>query len=407
MAVGDGFTWQTAIDPYSQANSAPVLPDDAATRDGVHSARRPVNVPVDRVAAADALWPETARRAAFLRPSLWRALTIATTELAAVLTFIVVAVSPLPTIVNVAAAIIAGLLIGTLFTVGHDACHQSLTRHRVLNDWIGRIAFVPSAHARSLWILGHNRIHHGYTNLRGRDYVWEPMSPDEYRQASAARRAIYRLYRSRVGALPYYFVEMWWKKNFMPIAPEARREWRAHVFDSAFVAIAWLGFVAAIIWLGKILSPDRSLWETALLGWLLPFLVFNWTIGWIIYVHHTHPAVPWWDDAREWTATRASIVSTLQVRLPQPLHAISNNIMDHNAHHAAPAIPLYRLHDAQTDLRRRFADIRHYYLTPAAYVGIVDACKLYDSAARCWTDFDGVPTGPACSPNDQQQRKGP
>ena len=38
----------------------------------------------------------------------------------------------------------AGFVTGRLFIVGHDACHQSLTPHRRLNHWLGRIAFLPS-----------------------------------------------------------------------------------------------------------------------------------------------------------------------------------------------------------------------------------------------------------------------
>jgi omega-6 fatty acid desaturase (delta-12 desaturase) len=39
----------------------------------------------------------------------------------------------------------AGFVTGRLFVIGHDACHQSLTPHRRLNKWIGRLAFcLPS-----------------------------------------------------------------------------------------------------------------------------------------------------------------------------------------------------------------------------------------------------------------------
>jgi omega-6 fatty acid desaturase (delta-12 desaturase) len=146
-----------------------------------------------------------------------------------------------------------------------------------------------------------------------------------------------------------------------------------------------------------VIAPDRPLWESLLIGWILPFLAFNWTIGWIIYVHHTHPEVPWWDDAQEWRTSRPQIAATVHVRLPQPLHSISNSIMDHNAHHAAPDIPLYRLRHAQASLRERFAAIRHYLLTPFSYIRIVDACKLFDTRTRRWTDFKGSPTGPVCT----------
>ena len=45
--------------------------------------------------------------------------------------------------VQALAGIATGLVIGRLFILGHDACHQSLTTHRTLNRWIGRIVFLP------------------------------------------------------------------------------------------------------------------------------------------------------------------------------------------------------------------------------------------------------------------------
>jgi omega-6 fatty acid desaturase (delta-12 desaturase) len=70
----------------------------------------------------------------------------------------------------------AGFVIGRLFIIGHDACHQSLTPHRTLNKWLGRIAFLPSITPYSLWDVGHNVVHHGYTNLKGTDFVWAPLT---------------------------------------------------------------------------------------------------------------------------------------------------------------------------------------------------------------------------------------
>ena len=82
---------------------------------------------------------------------------------------------------KLAAGVAAGLVIGRLFILGHDACHQSLTRHRGLNRWIGRLVFLPSLSPYSLWEVGHNVVHHGYTNLRGVDFVWQPATLAEYR----------------------------------------------------------------------------------------------------------------------------------------------------------------------------------------------------------------------------------
>ena len=78
------------------------------------------------------------------------------------------------------------IFVGRLFMLGHDACHQALTPNGRLNRWLGTLAFLPSLHPFSLWDLGHNRIHHRFTNQRGLDYVWEPLDPESTR---ACRRS--------------------------------------------------------------------------------------------------------------------------------------------------------------------------------------------------------------------------
>jgi acyl-lipid omega-6 desaturase (Delta-12 desaturase) len=316
-----------------------------------------------------------------------RALSIFIFDFALYLFLIFLALAPLGYGINIAGSIAAGFIIGAIFTLGHDACHHALTTHPRLNIWLARIAFIPSAHAVSLWILGHNQIHHGFTNLKGRDYVWEPMSPAEYAAAHAWRRTFYRLCRGPIGGLPYYLIEMWWKKNFIPIAPEARRRWRHHIFDSAFAILSQVLVVVGVISLGRWLDPGKSIPLTVSLGWLLPFIVWNWLMGVIIYVHHTHPAIPWFNDRKKWSAAQVKTRGTVHVRLPQPLHILSNNIMEHNAHHLDPGIPFYHLATAQTQVRKLVEGIVFLKLGPRQYLDIVRQCKLFDFDRGCWIRF--------------------
>jgi len=53
------------------------------------------------------------------------------------------------------ALIAAGIV--RLFLVGHDACHGSFFAAKTLNHVFGRIAFLPSMTAFSLWDVGHKR----------------------------------------------------------------------------------------------------------------------------------------------------------------------------------------------------------------------------------------------------------
>ena len=340
------------------------------------------------------IWLTPAEREEFTRCSTARALTIFLVEYAAVIAFAALAVAPLPIIVNLIAGLIDGYLIGTLFTVGHDAVHQSYTRYRWLNDWIGRLAMIPSSHNAALWAHTHNRIHHRYTNLRGLDFVWQPMSPDEYQQASPFQRWLYRLCRARLGAIPYNIVVMWWQHNFLPLDPAMRPPLRECMFDTVFVVVGWLGYAAFIGAMALTLAPDRPLSLSMLLGWVFPWIIWNWANGWTTYLHHTHPEVPWFDEPAEWSRYRAQILGTIHVDVPLLLDVISNRIMDHNAHHAWTAIPLYNLRRAQRRLLDVFKEVKKVYVTPASYSAIADACKLWDPAQRRWTDFQGRPTGP-------------
>ena len=49
-----------------------------------------------------------------------------------------------------------GLAMASLFVVGHDACHGSLTPDPRLNNWMASLAFLPSLHTVTGWKSAHN-----------------------------------------------------------------------------------------------------------------------------------------------------------------------------------------------------------------------------------------------------------
>ena len=98
---------------------------------------------------------------------------------------------------------ILAFIVARLFVLGHDACHGSLFASRKANRIVGRLTLLPSYTPSSAGELGHNRIHHAFTNLKGRDYVWAPMPVVEYRHAPAWRRFLERVYRTPAGHARY------------------------------------------------------------------------------------------------------------------------------------------------------------------------------------------------------------
>jgi omega-6 fatty acid desaturase (delta-12 desaturase) len=160
------------------------------------------------------------------------------------------------------------------------------------------------------------------------------------------------------------------------------------------LALAGLGATAgSIVWLGHAFHPQVPWWRALLLGWVVPFATFNYVLALSIYVQHTHPRVPWFDDETKWSSYDGNIRGTTHVDLPIRVAPLWNIALGHTAHHAMTSIPIYNLAQAQAKLLERYGDdVVRYMLTPASYLAITRACKLYDFDRACWTDFDGVPS---------------
>jgi len=322
-----------------------------------------------------------------------RGLTILGVHYALYLLTLLGALTPLPIWLNLAFAIANGALIGLIFLIGHDAAHSAWVPGREANRWCARLAFLPSLHSRSLWEVVHNHIHHSYTNLKGVDYVWAPMSKAEYDAHGWPRRLLERFYRSLLGPAIYYWTAFWLPKLILPIAPEARRDWKRHLPDTLFVVGAGAALIFAIALTGLWLTPERPLWLILLVGWFVPFAIWNWLMALSIFLQHNHPQVPWFSDPAEWTFYNGAIRGAAHVELPFDFLALFKWVMLHNAHHVLPSVPLYNLTDAQSKLIEAYGeDVTQYRFSLPAYWRISRACKLFDYERKQWTDFAGHPT---------------
>jgi len=288
--------------------------------------------------------------------------------------------------------VLAGVVIARLFILGHDACHQSFTPHRGLNRWLGRLLFLPSLTPYSLWDTGHNVVHHGYTNLKNFDMVWAPLTLAEYRALPTWRRVLERTYRSGWAPWLYYFVEMWWQRMYFPSKRQMPTRRGVFIADGLLVTGAAAVWIGALVWAS--LATNQSVTTAILTGFVLPFLVWNAFIGFVVYVHHTHTAVKWYDKKADWSAAQPFVSTTVHLRfkpfLGIDMGRVLHNIMEHTAHHVDMTIPLYRLRRAQAILEAKLPDsITVQTFSWRWYFGTARACKLYDFERNCWTDFDG------------------
>lgn len=286
---------------------------------------------------------------------------------------------------------LAGFWIGRLFILGHDACHQSFTPHRELNKLLGRIAFLPSLTPFSLWEVGHNVVHHGQTNLKGFDFVWAPASVAEFRAMPVWRQNLERFYRSGWGPVVYYLVEIWWSKMYFPNKKVMSSTRKVFLRDS------WLVSVFAAVWIGSLsylaVTTGQSILTLLICGFVIPYLFWNGMIGWVVYVHHTHTSVSWYDKKAEWMKAQPFVSTTVHLTFQRHFGAVLHHIMEHTAHHVDMGVPLYQLQEAQSKLEELLPGrIIVQPFTWKWYFETAKLCKLYDFENKYWLDFDGNKT---------------
>lgn len=288
----------------------------------------------------------------------------------------------------------AGFVTGRLFVIGHDACHQSLTPHRRLNQWLGRIAFLPSLTPYSLWEVGHNVVHHGYTNLKGFDFVWAPCTAQEFAALTPTQRLLDRIYRSGWAPGLYYMNEMWWRRMFFPSRTQMPTRRRVFLLDNLLVSAFGLVWIAGLAFIAGITGQD--LLPVLLTGFVVPFLFWCAMIGFVVYVHHTHTEVQWHSERAAWSRAQPFVSTTVHLTFPFGIGSAMHHIMEHTAHHVDMTIPLYRLKGAQSTLEHMLPG--RIVVQPFSWRWYFDTarrCKLYDFERGCWTDYAGEATSAA------------
>jgi hypothetical protein len=162
---------------------------------------------------------------------------------------------------------LTGLAIAGLFVLGHDASHNALLDSRRMNRIIAQICMGPSVHVESAWDLGHNRIHHGYTSRQGFDFVWHPLTTEDFNKLSTFAKMRHRLEWSAFGSGAYFLREVWWQKMWRFNAPGIRSStcssWRddrnmvERTVDAHKDARHPVSCIHANLWLDCVRSPRR------------------------------------------------------------------------------------------------------------------------------------------------------
>ena len=282
---------------------------------------------------------------------------------------------------------LSALVVSGLFIIGHDAAHGALFESKRLCYGVGQLAMLPSLHVYEAWVLGHNRLHHGHTVREQMDFVWHPLSPEQYAALSPLGKLRHRVEWSLLGSGLYYLRDVWWNKMMRldppaKMAPAIHRDWWIVV---GFAAVATLGLLA-LGW-ASYGSIGGAIWMWLKLL-IVPWLLFNWVIGWTVYVHHIDQRIPW-HRRREWNKFKGQMEGTTILRVPRGLDFFLHNIFLHVPHHVDMRIPFYGLPAASQSILEHYPDVvveRPLHFRD--YLEAVRSCKLFDFESGVWLTYE-------------------
>lgn len=226
----------------------------------------------------------------------------------------------------------AGFLV-RLFMIQHDCGHGSFFRHRLANDWVGRVIGVLTLTPYDFWRQAHG-IHHatsGNLDRRGIGDV-DTLTVREYLALPRWRRLAYRLYRNpfvMFGVGPIYLFIL---RHRLPLGL-MRAGWTPWVSTMTTNAAIALIVGSMMWWIG--------VWPFLLLH--LPIALIAGAIGvWLFYVQHQFEHTNWAENGN-WSFPTAALYGSSHYDLPAVLRWFTANIGVHHIHHLCSRIPFYRL----------------------------------------------------------------
>ena len=274
--------------------------------------------------------------------------------------------------------LLAGSAVAFMFVWAHDAAHGALFRSQRVARWLGTIFMLPSFNMYRLWAYGHNRVHHGFTSLSSVDWIWRPWTPAEYRKSSWPQRMLYRLERTPYACALHYVLRVWWP-GMLRFRGEGKNR-AAFRNDKIITLFFFVGFSVFAWWMGGVWS-----WLAAV---VLPFVVFNYYIALFVFLHHTHPDLPFFADKEDWSPALGQLYCSTIVRCSRVSEMLIHNILIHTPHHVDPRIPFYHLKDAYVDLHGQYGQYIHEMrFSFRAVWQIFAECQLYDYEQQRWLRF--------------------
>jgi omega-6 fatty acid desaturase (delta-12 desaturase) len=226
----------------------------------------------------------------------------------------------------------AGFLV-RLFMIQHDCGHGAFFRHRLVNDWVGRVIGTLTLTPYSFWRRTH-AVHHANSGNLDRRGIGDitTLTVREYLSLSRWGRLRYRIYRHPMlmfGVGPAYLFLV---QHRLPVGMMGKgwQPWLSTMATNAAIALLIVG----------------TMWLVGVGPFLLvhiPITLLAAAIGvWLFYIQHQFENT-YWTAPPNWSQHEAALHGSSHYDLPGVLRWFTANIGIHHVHHLSSRIPYYRL----------------------------------------------------------------
>jgi omega-6 fatty acid desaturase (delta-12 desaturase) len=226
----------------------------------------------------------------------------------------------------------AGFLV-RLFMIQHDCGHGSFFRHRLINDWVGRVLGPLTFTPYGYWRRSHALHHASSGNLdeRGIGDI-TTLTVREYLSLSRWGQLRYRVYRHPIVLFVIGPAYLFILQQRLPIGLMTKgwQPWLSAMATNAAIALIIVG----------------TMWLVGVKPFLLvhlPIVMLAASIGvWLFYVQHQFEDT-FWTVPPGWSLHEAALHGSSYYDLPGILRWFTANIGVHHVHHLCSRIPYYRL----------------------------------------------------------------
>ncbi|KAK9075726.1 hypothetical protein SSX86_004055 [Deinandra increscens subsp. villosa] len=257
-----------------------------------------------------------------------------------------------------------GVMIGGLWSIGHECGHGAFGGYKWLDDTVG--FFIHSALLTPYFSIKYShRTHHAHTNSVEYDELQVPKLKSDTLHSETLNNPIGLvlriLFHIAFGWNSYLLFNYTGRKyegiasHFYPKSPIYNESERSLIFLSDFGI-----FVALYAYYNIVVATKGLIWSFYLFG--APFLVFYGLMMILTLLQHTHPSVAHYDST-EWEWMRGAL-STIDRDVGILNWFIHDLPRIHVLHHLFPGIPHYHALEAMKAVKPILGDYYNYDDTP-------------------------------------------